>query len=341
MASATATATMAAAGFDKRHSTSSSLQTPGSGTFPSEILSPMAGSPGFLKTDELNTPITQPSAYLDFLSKMSPAMMSPALSTGASSRFSFGEKPSARSSEAASDKSMTSPPPTSQPPLSRNVSHDSSTTSTTLPPPLPRNTSHDSNISQPPLSRNTSYDSNASHTSNASTQSAASHASSTGSTRTRPESPRIVIPPSPFAKPAAPRSARTPRRLHIPQSPFSPAGLGSAHSVPSPYSSTPLSAAPWSASFSPREYSATEATDKPGKVSVRQVVTRTVTYCRTPLDPAPKGKRRKIEVEEVNSSKEGSQEPPIKQERIDEDATPSTAQPVEPAVPATEPTKDA
>lgn len=30
-------------------------------------------------------------------------------------------------------------------------------------------------------------------------------------------------------------------------------------------------------------------------VSVRQVVTRTVTYTRTPLDPAPKGKRRKLE----------------------------------------------
>ena len=33
------------------------------------------------------------------------------------------------------------------------------------------------------------------------------------------------------------------------------------------------------------------------RVSVRQVVTRTVTYSRTPLDPAPKGKRRRVEDE--------------------------------------------
>ena len=59
--------------------------------------------------------------------------------------------------------------------------------------------------------------------------------------------------------------------------------------------------------------------EKAGKVSVRQVVTRTVTYCRTPLEPAPKGKRRKIEVEEVSSSKEASVEPLIKHERIDEE----------------------
>ena len=31
------------------------------------------------------------------------------------------------------------------------------------------------------------------------------------------------------------------------------------------------------------------------QVSVKQVVTRTVTYTRTPLEPAPKGKRRRLE----------------------------------------------
>ena len=66
--------------------------------------------------------------------------------------------------------------------------------------------------------------------------------------------------------------------------------------------------------------------EKAGKVSVRQVVTRTVTYCRTPLEPAPKGKRRKIEVEEVNSSKEASVEPLIKHERIDEEPEQEQAQ---------------
>lgn len=262
MASATATATMAAAGFDKRassstSSSSSSLQTPGSGTFPSELRSPLATSPSFLKRDDaLKTPITPPSAYLDFLKNMSPAVMSP-MSTSTSSRFNFNEKSVERTSEPATEKPSISPP-----------------------------------TSQPALSRNTSYDSNASTTTTTSSDSAASYSSASTSTRTKPESPRITIPPSPFAKPG-PRSARTPRRLQIPQSPFSPAA-GSARTVPSPYTSTPLSAAPWSASFSPRDVDP-EINGKPGKVSVRQVVTRTVTYCRTPLEPAPRGKRRKLE----------------------------------------------
>lgn len=301
MASATATATMAAAaGFDKRSSAASSLYTPGSGTFPSELLSPMINSPSVLRKDDLRTPITPPSAYLDFLKNMSPAMLSPAPSS-TSARFSFTDEKSDKLSEPLSAKPLASPP-TSQP------------------------------HSQPPFSRNSSYDSNASINSIASNQSAASHntshSSSSGSSRKRPESPRVIIPPSPFAKPAI-RSARTPR-LHIPQSPLNPA-LNSAQSIPSPYSATPLSAAPWSASFSPREADPADINGKPGKVSVRQVVTRTVTYCRTPLDPAPRGKRRKVEIEELDS-KSSSEEPPVKQEKLDDDddSTPC----------ATEPSKD-
>ncbi|KAF7185482.1 hypothetical protein HII31_13179 [Pseudocercospora fuligena] len=283
MATATSSATMAAAGYDSKRastSTASSLQTPGSGTFPSELLSPMTASPSFMRKDEaLRTPITPPSAYLDFLKNFSPAVQSPASAT--STRFSFNDKSFDRSfdkvSELSGPKSSISPP-----------------------------------TSQPSISRNNSSDSNATQQSAATTSSAAAENSS------RPDSPRIIIPPSPFVRPA-PRSARTPRRLNIPQSPFSPA-LGSAHSLqsqPSPYTSTPLSAAPWSASFSPREYNP-DINGPPGsKVHVRHVVTRTVTYCRTPLDPAPKGKRRKIEGDDdVTSSKASSEEPPIKQERI-------------------------
>nr|OQO30164.1 hypothetical protein B0A51_04552 [Rachicladosporium sp. CCFEE 5018] len=259
------TATMAAAGFEKRSSTSSSLQTPGSGTFPSEMRSPMAGSPGFLKRDEaLRTPITPPSAYLDFLRNATPAMMSP-MSTSTSSHFRFSDKPVDKSNDKAS------------------VTH---LDRISIPTPT----------SQPALSRNTSYASTASTSTNAS-DSAASF-SSAGSSRTRPESPRIMIPPSPFIKPG-PRSSRTPRKLQIPQSPFSPA-MQSSRSAQSPYSSTPLSAAPWSASFTPADVD-TEVNGKPGKVSVRQVVTRTVTYCRTPLEPAPRGKRRKLESGEEDS----------------------------------------
>lgn len=305
MASATATATMAAAGFDKRASTaSSSLQTPGSASFPSELRSPLAGSPGFLKREhDLKTPITPPSAYLDFLKSMSPAILSPA-PTSTSASFSFNDKPACKVADAPTEKSSISPP-----------------------------------NSQPSLSRNTSYDSNSSTTSTATDRSTISiNSTSTNNTRIRPESPRITIPPSPFVKPG-PRSARTPRRLQIPQSPFSPAPP-SAHSISSPYQSTPLSAAPWSASFSPRDVD-TEANGKPGRMSVRQVVTRTVTYCRTPLEPAPKGKRRKIEgsAPELKASPELST---VKLEKVEEkESTPQETIPETAPTPPTEPTKDA
>jgi hypothetical protein len=266
MASATITATMAAAGFDKRSGShlASSLQTPGSGTFPSELRSPMVASPGLLKRDDaLKTPITPPSAYLDFLKNMPQALMSP-LPTGTSSHFKFPpEKTSNRIAEIGVDKPIHSPV-----------------------------------TSQPALSRNTSFDS-ASSSSTSSTESAISHSGAGTTSRSKPQSPRITIPPSSFAMPAL-RSSRTPRRLHIPQSPFTPA-LSSAHSMPSPYSGTPLSAAPWSASYSPSDADP-DANGKPGKVSVRQVVTRTVTYCRTPLEPAPRGKRRKLDAPGAGSS---------------------------------------
>ncbi|KXS93734.1 hypothetical protein AC578_996 [Pseudocercospora eumusae] len=293
MATATSSATMAAAGHDSKRtssSTASSLQTPGSGTFPSELLTPMTtASPSFMRKDEaLRTPITPPSAYLEFLKNFSPAIQSPASAT--STRFSFNDKGWDRSFGKVTEKSSISPP-----------------------------------TSQPSISRNNSSDSNVTQQSAATTSSAAAENSS------RPDSPRINIPASPFVRPA-PRTARTPRRLNIPQSPFSPA-LGSAHSLqsqPSPYTSTPLSAAPWSASFSPREYNP-DINGPPGsKLHVRHVVTRTVTYCRTPLDPAPKGKRRKIEGDDdVTSSKASSEEPPIKQEcsgRIDELSEESAAE---------------
>ncbi|KXS98016.1 hypothetical protein AC579_1621 [Pseudocercospora musae] len=284
MATAASSATMAAAGYDSKRastSTASSLHTPGSGTFPSELLSPMTPSPSFMRKDEaLRTPITPPSAYLDFLKNFSPAIQSPASATSA--RLSSNDK----SCDPSFDKLVTE---LSAPPKSSIIS-----------PPT----------SQPSISRNNSSDSNVTQQSAATTSSAAAESVS------RLDSPRIIIPPSPFVRPP-PRSARTPRRLNIPQSPFSPA-LGSAHSQPSPYISTPLSAAPWSASFSPREYNVPDMNGPPGsKVHVRHVVTRTVTYCRTPLDPAPKGKRRKIEADHDVAS------PPMKQEpehieRIDE-----------------------
>lgn len=107
-----------------------------------------------------------------------------------------------------------------------------------------------------------------------------------------------MIPPSPYMRPPSsarlPKSARTPtslRRLRIPQSPiWSPA-------TDSPLSSamrSPYSPADWGIEGKARYFiSPTSGTHKP--VSVRQVVTRTVTYTRTPLDPAPKGKKRRLD----------------------------------------------
>ncbi|KAI4736413.1 hypothetical protein E4T50_13075 [Aureobasidium sp. EXF-12298] len=109
--------------------------------------------------------------------------------------------------------------------------------------------------------------------------------------KVKPQSPRVIIPPSPFAKP---RSAKLPRSIQVPPSPTSPANLRSPMSARThhePHSASALSGKPWSAEYSPTEAESSTTS----KMSVRQVVTRTVTYSRTPLDPAPKGKRRKIE----------------------------------------------
>ena len=109
------------------------------------------------------------------------------------------------------------------------------------------------------------------------------------------KSPAVSLPPySPNAK--SPKSPPALRRLRIPHS-IKTMGM------PSPRTATPLSATPRSATglyspFSPADwklrYFETPRSATPAKsVSVRQVVTRTVTYKRTPLDPPPKGKRRR------------------------------------------------
>jgi hypothetical protein len=103
------------------------------------------------------------------------------------------------------------------------------------------------------------------------------------------KTPNSAVPPSPFVHP---RSCRTPtglRRLRIPASSplYSPIESPHSSSARSPYSPSD-----WSLDASVRYF------DRPRSgivrpVSVRQVVTRTVTYKRTDLEPAPKGKRRK------------------------------------------------
>ncbi|KAF2265662.1 hypothetical protein CC78DRAFT_183762 [Lojkania enalia] len=242
----------------------STLKTPLSATYPSELRSPMvhsavhsAATPTFIKREEaLKTPITPPSAYLDFLKTLSPVLMSP-MPTGTSTKFVFeGNRqaftPSVTSSATSASFTSTSgatdkATPTS--PASSRASSCCNCDSSKQEPPK----------SAPPTKVNTV----------------------------------TIPPPSPFTRP---QSARTPR-LYIPQSPYSPASVrspASAHSASSPYSAV-----------SPKSWDLDKKTGRTRRVSVREVVTRTVTYSTTPvdpkapgfpqIDPAPRGKRRKLE----------------------------------------------
>ena len=118
-------------------------------------------------------------------------------------------------------------------------------------------------------------------------------------------SPTISLPPPSSLPPPTPASAApsrksfaVPRRLRIPQS------LKGSPITDSPKSATslrsPFSANDWKLRYyePPRS-----ASGKP--VSVKQVVTRTVTYKRTQLEAPPKGKRRKCrEIKEIKEGKE-------------------------------------
>jgi len=135
-------------------------------------------------------------------------------------------------------------------------------------------------------------------TSNASTSSSLSSSRSESH-----KSPSSSVPPTPYTR----RTPTALRRLRIPHSPaFSPTTSGpSPRTAMSGMSSTGMLYSP----FSPADWNIDSATRRcfdaprsacPKPVSVRSVVTRTVTYKRSPpLDPAPKGKKRKIEATEM------------------------------------------
>ncbi|KAH7131965.1 hypothetical protein B0J11DRAFT_427902 [Dendryphion nanum] len=247
------------------------LKTPLSATYPSELKSPMiqsaAATPTFIKReDSLKTPITPPIAYLDFLKTLSPVLMSP-MPTGSSTKFVFeANRPTSIASVTSSNSTT-------------------SFTSTSGPMDKPSPTSA-------PSSRESSCNCDA---------------AKQEPPKTAPLSkPRLpanidtvsIPPPSPFTRP---QSARAPR-LYIPQSPYSPNTVrspalrspGSATSINSPYSA-----------MSPKPWDLEKKSARSRRVSVREVVTRTVTYSTTPvdpkapgfshIDPAPRGKRRKLE----------------------------------------------
>ncbi|KAJ5834686.1 hypothetical protein N7447_000712 [Penicillium robsamsonii] len=104
------------------------------------------------------------------------------------------------------------------------------------------------------------------------------------------DSPKVTSatlpPPSPALSPQSARLPTTLRRLRIPHTcMYSPVteSPGSARTIRSPYSPSD-----WKI-----RYIETPRSAGGKSVSVRQVVTRTVTYKRTHLDPPPRGKRRK------------------------------------------------
>ena len=255
--------------------TLSALKTPVSATYPSELRSPMvlsATTPTFAtlrREDSIKTPITPPTAYLDFLKTLSPVLMSP-MSTGTSTTFKFeGNRPTSMASVTSSassasytstsgpadkDKTATSTPATSRASSCSNCDHIKQEPAADAPKtaPLPKEQVKEQTVTIPP--------------------------------------------PTPFRRPS---SARTPR-LYIPQSPYhspatvrSPASANSANSANSPYSAV-----------SPRTWDDRKSS-RTRRVSVREVVTRTVTYSSTPvdtkaptfpqIDPAPRGKRRRLE----------------------------------------------
>lgn len=231
------------------------------------IQSPLTtGTPTWMKRDapggNMKTPVTPPSAYLDFLKAMSPGMGSP-LSTGASTHFSFTAGARSPAFFAATPKSASFPiqPLSARPSLPTQLSNASSASSTSSAPSAAGGASSD----------------NSTTAASAPAPAAANAANSSRRLeRTVPVPPSPALPPPPasaatvsgeFPATASSRPGPPPRRpsLIIPESPTS-----------STFQSATLSGTytPISAIRSPT----TKSVLSP--VIVRHVVTRTITYTR-------------------------------------------------------------
>ncbi|KAK7510723.1 uncharacterized protein IWZ02DRAFT_386271 [Phyllosticta citriasiana] len=230
------------------------LKTPVSATYPSEISSPAVLTPTLLKHEEGEKTPITPPAAYVDFLKTFSPVLMSPVSSSTSSRFNFDDRPTTSRTTSASS---TSTQPTSAP-------------------------SEASENPQKSTSNGSSKEGSSKETAPLSTV-----------TKTKGEMRVTIPPPSPFVRPM---SARAPR-LRIPPSPLS-ASVRSPMSVRSLHS-------PYAVALSPSGLSMASK-DSDGStnraVSVRQVVTRTVTYSRTPteernvatLDPAPKGKKRRI-----------------------------------------------
>lgn len=116
-----------------------------------------------------------------------------------------------------------------------------------------------------------------------------------------PASAATVPPQSPFAHHRPARSPTDLRRLRIPPSPLCSPGNDSPRSASINAMRSPFSPADWALDSNGTRYFETPRSACVRPVSVRSVVTRTVTYKRTPpLEPAPKGKKRKMSEESMS-----------------------------------------
>jgi hypothetical protein len=268
------------------------LDTPASATFPSELKSAVSHSPppNIKHEEPQKTPLTPPAAYLDFLAKRSSRNISPPASATFSSVLL--EKPSLTSNPSTDSVATEATVQT----LSTDA--ESNPAETPAPDPPARTESPDSQSSVQSITASTSKDVIA--------ESSSSKVMARIDTSFRPR--RISTGPiSPFG--AMPDSARTPRRLCIPQSPYSPRVQspltpGGAVGVVSPVNSmmspaTLMSPAgnmlysPYSATLSPMD-----SMDSPRNLTLKHVVTRTVTIARPPapiMEPVPASKKRRIE----------------------------------------------
>ena len=110
-----------------------------------------------------------------------------------------------------------------------------------------------------------------------------------------PSASTSCAPSSPYFRPPSARSPTGLRRLRIPPSPLCSPGNDSPRSSNLSTMRSPFSPADWALDSSGHRYFETPRSACVRPVSVRSVVTRTVTYKRTPsLEAAPKGKKRKF-----------------------------------------------
>jgi hypothetical protein len=328
----------------------STLKTPVSATYPSEIRSPMLASPIGARDDSLKTPLSPPAAYLDFLARSPTVWSAP---PSAALHPPAVAKPDVAGHETQDAAKQDKPQVAVQKPLAPAVEKEKETAA------LEKAAVHEETperADKPQMLSTTSASSSESSTTAKSTasstpsscdgpkseaprpESPASTSSFTSSTTSNPTDAAVKVDPSlssgtdatasAAAKIDSSKSEIRPRRISMPPgSPFSlpgsartprRLGLQIPQSPYSPHVQSPLSAtgrcySPFSATMSPRS-AALSPRDRDGQgqgaQSYKHVVTRTVTIAR---QPAPI-------MEPVPASKKRKVEPASKKRKVEPSA---------------------